>query len=564
MTVLVDLTNGDVKYNLHDLVAATGTGQAVEFDQFEDRFLHENRDPNNDEGVQGSFFVNTTADVMTLWFKQDNNDDDNSWIQIASASGGGGTALTVTDGTTPTSDVSEIDFEGAYWSLTPTGTTVTIEIDDVITDGTSGLMIGTDKAKLDRLNELTLTGTSLTNTNPTELDFSVTGNQLIIDTETGNLLTWTPTDPSTGDFAEETETFSGLDTAGATMSELTFAGGVDANSVVQKNGVTIQLGDDYEIPDSTTVRILDRSFNDEEVTVLNGGILDSIASDFTFSDSVTIRSNLTVDGNTILGNEDTDSTTINGTLTTSSTSALEGNVTVGTTSDNSNLTVNGDLTVTGTSDLDGDVVGEGFVESVVDLVNEHGGSSSLHLHGTASTTDPVDFVTAPGGNHLLSYLFQAVSGDFNDAINYFTYDDTMVWRFIGEDGPTRNQFSRGNYYATSGYFPTNGGTLTTEVASDEVQSGEWLLFCTGVTQEPSGRLTVSFRVITDGIDVTTDTTNWTNHPSGSSEYVINSANFDRTAASKYNLINVSVSSSCLLYTSPSPRDRQKSRMPSSA
>ena len=119
----------------------------------------------------------------------------------------------------------------------------------------------------------------------------------------------------------------------------------------------------------------------------------------------------------------------------------------------------------------------------------------------------------------------------------------MIWRFAGEDGPTRNQFSRGNYYATSGYFPTNGGTLTTEVASDEVQSGEWLLFCTGVTQEPSGRLTVTFRVITDGIDVTTDTTNWTNHPSGSSEYVINSANFDRTAASKYNLINVSVSSS---------------------
>ena len=178
MTVLIDLTNGDVNYNLHDLVAATGAGQAVEFEQFEDRFLQENRNPNNDEGVQGSFFVNTTTDVTTLWFKQDNNDDDNSWIQIASASGGGGTALTVTDGITPISDVSEIDFEGAYWSLTSTGTTATIEIDDVVTGGTSGLMIGTDKAKLDRLNELTLTGTSLTNTNPTELDFSVSGNAL--------------------------------------------------------------------------------------------------------------------------------------------------------------------------------------------------------------------------------------------------------------------------------------------------------------------------------------------------------------------------------------------------
>ena len=60
-----------------------------------ERFLQENRNPNPDEGVQGSFFVNTATGAMTLWFKQDNNDDDNSWIQIASASGGGGTALTV-------------------------------------------------------------------------------------------------------------------------------------------------------------------------------------------------------------------------------------------------------------------------------------------------------------------------------------------------------------------------------------------------------------------------------------------------------------------------------------
>ena len=50
--------------------------------------------------------------------------------------------------------------------------------------------------------------------------------------------------------------FENLDATGATRSELTFAGGVDTLSVVQKNGVTIQLGDDYDIVDSTTVRIL--------------------------------------------------------------------------------------------------------------------------------------------------------------------------------------------------------------------------------------------------------------------------------------------------------------------
>ena len=119
----------------------------------------------------------------------------------------------------------------------------------------------------------------------------------------------------------------------------------------------------------------------------------------------------------------------------------------------------------------------------------------------------------------------------------------MTWRFLGSGAPTTDQFIRGNYYATSGYFPTSGGVLTTEVASDVIQSGEWLLLCTGVTQEPrNGRLIVSFRVITDGIDVTTSN-EWLNRPSGSSQYVINPTNFDRTAASKYNLINVSLSNS---------------------
>ena len=547
MTINLDLTNGTVNYNLQNVVRATEGGQVIEYAQFNERFIQDTGEPLiADDGVAGSFYVDVENDANTLYFRRTNGDDPDTWIEVSStSSGGGGSALSIFnqdatstaiatattsltfigDGvvaavpgdanqvtvtiTNPTI-ASSTSGDNVVLTMMPGGNTTTI---DAATPSTPGVMSGTDKTKLDRLNDLTVTGTTLTNTNPTELDFSVSGNALSIDTETGNLLTWTPTDPSTGDFAEETVPFENLDTAGATRSELTFAGGVDTLSVVQKNGVTIQLGDDYDIVDSTTVRILGRSFNDQEVTVLNGGILENIAGPFTFSDNVTINGNLTANGDTTLGNEATDEITVNGVLTTN-----------------------------GTADLDGDVVGEGFVEAVVDLVNEHGGSSSLHLHGTASTTDPVDFVTAPGGNHLLSYLFQAVSGDFNDAINYFTYDDTMVWRFIGEDGPTRNQFSRGNYYATSGYFPTTGGTLTTEQSSDEVQSGEWLLLCTGVTQEPSGRLTVSFRVISNGIDVTTDS-DWFNHPDGSSEYVIDSDNFDRTSASKYNLINVSVSNS---------------------
>ena len=40
-------------------------------------------------------------------------------------------------------------------------------------------------------------------------------------------------------------------------------------------------------------------------------------------------------------------------------------------------------------------------------------------------------------------------------------------------------------------------------------------------------------------------------------------NTQRVAAALGNMV-VAISQSCLLYTSPSPRDRQKSRMPSSA
>ena len=648
MALEIKGVEGDTSYIWYQLARGTETGHSVEYDQFIERFLQGDGDPNNSQGVQGSFYVNTSA--MTLHFRQSVGDNDpdssNAWIQIASGGGGGGggTALTVSDADTDISNTSDINFEDAYWNVTVGDTSTTADVS--IADATAmvpGLMTGaqvtkladiaegaevnvqSDYAETDTaadsfiLNKPTIINYDLTLTNngsddrvnPSDLDFRVSSTSLRAFTEGDNeLFNFTPVDAATGDFSEETIVFG--DTvdntladggeSGATISG--FVGGIDGASVVLKNGVALQRNPvDYEFT-NTTIKIFGRSYNGDEITVINGGTLTTVTGATTFTNSVTFNEDLTVVGDsnlntvTVTGDSDfadvdisgdlsvagvstfgdadagggavtihgalntTDSNIFGGTVTINDTlsvpshlttlhsatvngvSALEGNVTVGTTDTNSDLTVNGDLTVTGTSDLAGDVEGRGFVNAVVEIADEHGGGSgSIHVHGTASTTDPVDFVDPPGDDNLLSYLFESEPDDFNDSIDYYTYDDTMTWRFLGSGAPTTDQFIRGNYYATSEYFPTSGGTLTTEVASDIVQSGEWLLLCTGVTQEPrNGRLIVSFRVITNGIDVTTSN-EWLNRPSGSSQYVINPTNFDRTAASRYNLINVSLSNS---------------------
>ena len=179
----------------------------------------------------------------------------------------------------------------------------------------------------------------------------------------------------------------------------------------------------------------------DRVTVLNGGILDSIASDFTFSDSVTITS---------------------------------------------------DLTVNGTTTLTGPVEGRGFDEAVNERISQ-AGAGTIHVHGTATSPGGI---TTPDGGLLVARL--PAGDDYREAVSFYTYDNTMVWRFILNDDSFRAQFNEGDYYATNGYFSTTG------VESDAVQSGQWLLLCTGRTQE-SSRLDVYFRVITDGIMPTTNT-----------------------------------------------------------
>ena len=185
---------GTNPYIWYQLARGTAAGHSVEYEQFMERFLQGNDiTPNNDEGVQGSFYVNLNQ--STLFYKQDNNNNNDSWIRIAGGSsleifdettslttaatsitfvgdgvtaseptnnqvtvtipgGGGGSALTVSDNDSSVTDVSEINFEDAYFTVTTgdTATTATVAISDVVADGASGLMTGADKGILDNLN----------------------------------------------------------------------------------------------------------------------------------------------------------------------------------------------------------------------------------------------------------------------------------------------------------------------------------------------------------------------------------------------------------------------------
>ena len=182
MTVLVDLTNGNVKYNLHDLVAAAGEGQAIEFDQFNNKLRADAGPPDPDLGSDDEFYLDTTGEI--LYYKING-----AWESIG---GGGGTALTVQG----TADVNTINVSGGLTASTssddPAGT-VNLRVDNPTFDTPTqnsgnvvvnvnpgngsftlpaatctlaGVMIGTDKARLDDLNTYDLTCLLYTSPSP--------------------------------------------------------------------------------------------------------------------------------------------------------------------------------------------------------------------------------------------------------------------------------------------------------------------------------------------------------------------------------------------------------------
>ena len=110
-----------------------------------------------------------------------------------------------------------------------------------------------------------------------DIDFVATGESLTISTGTDQLVRFTPVDPTTGDFAEETRTFSGLPDDGMVRATLTgFTAGIDGNSIILKNGITLQGNlADYDFT-STSIEVFGRSYNGDEITVLYGGTLTTV------------------------------------------------------------------------------------------------------------------------------------------------------------------------------------------------------------------------------------------------------------------------------------------------
>ena len=560
----IQLIDGDSTYNLYNLAQATAAGEALEYQQFLDKLRDGPTEPDDADGSNGEFYVDTNAAI--LYFKIGG-----TWTSI-----GGGEGTVGPQGpagpqgpqgdTGATGATGPQGEQGATGAQGPAGTDGTDGTDGATgpagatgpqgpagADGTAGTEVTPNPdgvASGDLLNfvrfdnegtiddysivnyNLTVASGDTERLNPERITFSDDGTSFFISTPDGGLHTYTPTDPTTGDFAENTEVFSGLDAAGEENATLTFTGGVDGNSIVQKNGTTIQTPDDYLFEPTTGVVTIKRtSFNGEEVTVLNGGIINSFTEDVTFSGNNTFSGTNTFTNN-VTFDEDISVRAGTGSNVIEVTTDADGN---------------GIVNVSGASDIEGEVSGVGITDFVNGIASQHG-SDTIHIHATATSPGAV---TSPGGNPLVAHL--PAGDNYREAISFYTYDDTMVWRFVGDTDdvltPLRSQFNKGDYYATSGYFST------TSVETRTVQSGELLLLCTGRTQEPA-RLDVYFRIIADGIlPATTNVGNeWRQRVSGSAEYVLNPTNADvTTSASRYNLVRADVASNGII-TQNSPGD----------
>ena len=250
---------GNVAYRWYQLAQGTTAGHSVEYQQFVDRFRADSGVPANTLGEDNEFYVDTVTEI--LYFKIAG-----AWTSVGGGGGGGGSDLEILDETTSlTTAATGLNFEGTGVSAAidaddsgQVNITIPGNVDPTVTveqteasrvqltvnpgDSTSdvfaatrtvaGVMSAADKVRLDDLEtyDLTISSGSTDRPIPTSLSFSDDGNSLTVSTDTGPLHIFTPTDPSTGDFAEQTIPFSGLDAAGEDGASLTFSGGVVSNS----------------------------------------------------------------------------------------------------------------------------------------------------------------------------------------------------------------------------------------------------------------------------------------------------------------------------------------------
>ena len=273
MTIEIKGIEGDALYRWYDLAQGTAEGHSVEYNQFIGRFLEGSGAPASTLGVAGSFYVDTDEDAQTLYFKREATDTDpDTWISIASGSGGG-TALTVEN----IDNIDTINVAGGLTAMTssadPAGT-VTLRIDNptfddpiqnstavvvnvnpgigsftlpAATTSLAGLMTGADKTTLDGLNTYDLSVNANGGTGipaPSVISVTTSGNRISATADDTTWFDWTPTDPSTGRFAEEVRVVGSspddsLPEDGMVRAVVTgFVGGIELPSIPPTNPVT--------------------------------------------------------------------------------------------------------------------------------------------------------------------------------------------------------------------------------------------------------------------------------------------------------------------------------------
>ena len=117
---------------------------------------------------------------------------------------------------------------------------------------------------------------------------------------------------------------------------------------------------------------------------------------------------------------------------------------------------------------------------------------------------------------------------------------------IDTNPPVQNEFNENN--------PNVRGTLSTALSAGNIHSAtnQWFINLVDNDHLNDARHTVFARVIGDGMDIV------------DAIAAVEVFNLDGGVFSTTPLRDFSLFSSCLLYTSPSPRDKRQSRMPSSA
>ena len=360
-----------------------------------------------------------------------------------------------------------------------------------------------------------------------------------------------------------------LDVAGATVIDdsLNVTQGVDFDSTLNVDGNSTFSGTITQ--NSTSL------FKDD--IVLRGASKTLKLQNGSSQDKITLAStsgNITASGTADVGALDvTGNTTIGGTLNT--TGQITGNVT-GDLTGNADTASLVDITETATSNLT-------YYPTFV----------SANTGNTEIRTDSGNLTYNPSTNTLTVNNFKSttdfeVQGNLNITGN-ITFFQSQVGSIANHDTDALTEGSSNLYYTNERVDDRvnnliNGGTGITatyddagnmltlsatqaDINTDNITEGSTNLFTTAARTRTHFSYGTGIQLDTGTLSVTQADINTDNVTEGSTNLFYTDArgraSFSATGSLSYNA-STGVFSYCLLYTSPSPRDRQKSRMPSSA